>query len=547
MAPRSSPRGIVHGTVEANAEGVAWPTLSSRLSRWAEPTETEEPAPPLRMRLSDLKGARPLDEPLAPLAPPAEPLAPSSPGDQDPWASQDRRALGEREVRRLGRFDHALDAADRTSEYEIVGDEDGRSRWEPRLLLGATDGNGPARSVGLRDHLRIHGAPLAGSFADAAEPAGRLVAVLEDAGLRGRGGGGFPFALKLRSVLSQRGTPIVVANGSEGDPQSAKDHALLTLVPHLVLDGAELVASAIGANVVIVVAKAEAARHVAQAVSERDRARFDPVPITVVVHDGDYVGGEATAVCNWLTNGHATPRTKPPHVSERGVGGRPTLLSNVETLAHVALIARRGADWFRRHGTPEDPGTTLVTLTGAVGVPGVYEVPRDIRLSELISLAGSLTSAVGAFLIGGFGGTWVSARRAFDAALSDDSLRHLGATLGCGAIMALSTTSCGLALTAEIVSYLADQGAGQCGPCVNVVPALAEEMARLARPGSALGKSPVVRWAEELQGRGACGLPTGVGRLVTSAIRTFHHELELHAAGRCAQGRTASRREVRSA
>lgn len=541
MAPRSSPRGVVHGTVDANADGVAWPTMSSRLSRWADPPAVDESSPNLRMKLSDLRPARPTTTP-------SEQPAPGAPAEvTEAPAPTVERSLAEREVRRLGWVRPPDGEPERTTLLDAVSADEDAEPWQPRLLLGAASGPGPARALRLRDHLRIHGAPPAGDFAGGNEPAGRLVAILEEAGLRGRGGSGFPFALKLRSVLGEPGTPIVVANGSESDPQSAKDHALLTLVPHLVLDGAELVASAIGANAVIVVAKAEAARNVAQAVTEREQVGFDPVPITVVVHDGEYVGGEASALCNWLTNGHAIPRHKPPHMSERGVTGRPTLLSNVETLAHVALIARRGAAWFRRHGTPEDPGTTLVTLTGAVAVPGVYEVPRSAKVSEVIALAGSLTAPVSAFLMGGFGGTWVSARRAFDARLSDDGLRPLGASLGCGAVMALDARRCGLAISAEIVSYLADQGAGQCGPCVNVVPAIAQELARLAAPGAALGRSPVARWAEELQGRGACGLPTGVGRLALSALRTFRHELELHGTGRCVEVDAGRAGEARSA
>jgi NADH:ubiquinone oxidoreductase subunit F (NADH-binding) len=547
MAPRSSPRGVVHGTVDANAEGVAWPTLSSRLSRWADPPAAEDPGPSLRMKLSDLRRARPGGGQAAPAGPPNQAAEAAPANVVGASTSTQERNVAEGEIRRLGWVPSSVEEPEPTALLEAVSTEDGGEPWEPRLLLGAAAGDGPARSLRLRDHLRIHGAPPTGDFAGGGEPAGRLVAILQDAGLRGRGGSGFPFALKLRSVLSEPGTPIVVANGSESDPQSAKDHALLTLVPHLVLDGAELVASAIGANAVVVVAKADTARNVAQAVTEREQVGLDSVPITVVVHEGDYVGGEASALCNWLTNGHAIPRQKPPHMSERGVAGRPTLLSNVETLAHVALIARRGAAWFRRHGTPEDPGTTLVTLTGAVGVPGVYEVPRSARLSEVIALAGSLSAPVGAFLVGGFGGTWVSARRAFDARLSDDGLRPLGATLGCGAIMALDARRCGLAISAEIVGYLADQGAGQCGPCVNVVPALAQELARLASPGAMLGGSPIARWAEELRGRGACGLPTGVGELVLSALRTFRQELEAHAIGRCVEVDARRDHGVRSA
>jgi NADH:ubiquinone oxidoreductase subunit F (NADH-binding) len=204
-----------------------------------------------------------------------------------------------------------------------------------------------------------------------------LIGVVEDAGLRGRGGAAFPAAVKLRTVAGSSRRPIVVVNAAESEPASHKDRTLTATLPHLVIDGATLAAQALGTQEVVI-GVCESARasteSLALAIAERGSTRRNPARVqlrTVPVH---YVAGQESALVSYLNGARAIPTFTPPLPSQRGVARRPTLVSNAETFAHMALIARHGADWFRELGTPSQPGSTLVTLSGPVASPGVYEI-----------------------------------------------------------------------------------------------------------------------------------------------------------------------------
>jgi NADH:ubiquinone oxidoreductase subunit F (NADH-binding) len=381
--------------------------------------------------------------------------------------------------------------------------------------------------VGLAEHLTRWGdLPL--------PDAAGLVAELDAAGLRGLGGAGFPTARKLAAVASRRRRPIVVANGAEGEPASGKDKVLLRCVPHLVLDGASIVADALGAEEAIV-AVGRHAQHehdaLGRALYERRQSRLDRVPLRIAAVPDGFVAGEETAIVNVLNGGPAKPTFVPPRPFERGVRGRPTLVQNVETLANVALVARFGAGWFRALGTTEEPGSVLVTLSGAVERPGVYEAPRGMPLRDLLAQWGG-ADALQAVLVGGYFGAWLSAAEAQELRLLDSELAAAGSSLGARAIVALPETACGVLETARVARYLASQSAGQCGPCVHGLAAIAGALEGLARRhrGDA---AHLPRWLAEVEGRGACAHPDGAARFVSSARRVFAREIELHARGRC--------------
>jgi len=412
-----------------------------------------------------------------------------------------------------------------------------------RLLLGLDETDREDhRAVDLGEHTAIHGTL---SLRLSSVRRRSLLVDFEAAGLQGRGGAGFPFAKKLQSVLSAgRGRPAVVANGSEGDPLSAKDLVLLTRVPHLVLDGVSLVAQILGSEAGIVVARSDAVEALNRAIAEREEAGMDPLPLVVVAHeveDVGYAGGEASAVCEWLTTGRPLPRSKPPRVSEHGVAGRPTLVSNVETFAHVALIARHGPDWFRAEGMPDDPGTMLVTLAGQLWQPGVVEVPRGVAIRDLLEYLAEPTEPPQAILLGGVGGTWMSLTSALERSLTEPSLRNAQASLGSGGLYVLGSSRCGLVFSATIARWLARQTTGQCGPCYRGLPVLAELLGALSAPSvpDRRTRSTLVRIANELHGRGACGLPSASAEFVLSALETFAAEIDLHRAGSCIASETA--------
>jgi NADH:ubiquinone oxidoreductase subunit F (NADH-binding) len=357
-----------------------------------------------------------------------------------------------------------------------------------------------------------------------------LIAEVDRAGLRGRGGAGFPTAAKLRAVAAGRHN-IVVANGTEGEPASGKDKILLQTAPHLVLDGASIAAETVGAGEVVICVDRTAAaaiRAVQGAITERVPAGADRVTFRLETTPSGYLTGEESALVHWLNGGDARPTFVPPRPFERGVRGRPTLVNNVETLGHLALIARFGADWFRRLGSPDDPGTTLVTFTGDVVGPGVCELPVGIPLPEALRVAG-VGGEPQALLIGGYAGTWIPGSAAAGARLDRTSLRALGASPGCGAISVLGPGSCGLTTAALVARWLADQSAGQCGPCANGLPAIAQAMeALVAGDRRRRWEEQLRRWLGQVEGRGACHHPDGAARLVRSALTVFSKEIGRH-------------------
>ncbi len=398
------------------------------------------------------------------------------------------------------------------------------TRIGPRLL------DLPA-AVGLDTHLARFGPPPT--------DLGQLIAWVDSAGLRGRGGARFPTAIKLAAVARRR-RAIVVVNATEGEPASIKDKALLHQAPHLVLDGAAAAGAAVGAREIIVAVERSAVATMEAAVAaadERRMAGLERLAVRVVGTPSRYVAGEETALVHWLNGGEAKPTLVPPRPFERGVSGRPTLVDNVETLAHLALIARFGPQWYRRAGTAEDPGTTLVTVTGAVTHPGVYEVEGGSSLAAAIEGAGSAMDDLDAVLVGGHFGSWISATEARQLTLGAGSLGSAGAALGCGALVALPRGACGVAETARITRWMADQNAGQCGPCVHGLPAMAEQLTVMAHGGRAVdqARNELLGLLPEIEGRGACRHPDGVVRLVRSALRVFATEIaEHHHRGPCA-------------
>jgi NADH:ubiquinone oxidoreductase subunit F (NADH-binding) len=406
----------------------------------------------------------------------------------------------------------------------------------PRLLAG------PARHgpLSLAEHHEVHGpAPLARGRRER-RAAGALVKEVSRAGLRGRGGAAFPTAVKMRAVLDARGRAILVANGVEGEPASRKDGTLLQTQPHLVIDGALLAAQAVAAEraIVCVAAGREASLDcVERALAER--AQHDPpgAPAAVLAAVPDsYVSGHESALVNHLNGGPPLPTFTPPMIFERGVQRRPTLLDNVETLAHVALIARHGADWFRELGSAEEPGSLLVTLSGPVGDPGVYEIEPGTSLSALLRAAGGLTSRVRAALLGGYAGAWIGPQHLRDLTLCDSDLAALGASLGAGVVLLLAEDACGVAETVRVTRWMASQSAGQCGPCVHGLDALAGELERLAGGDrDAPGRRRIADLGLQIRRRGACAHPDGAVRFVVSALEVFGADFAEHAEhGLCA-------------
>ena len=389
------------------------------------------------------------------------------------------------------------------------------TRGLPRLLPLALDGQPAslARHLGRHGDLRIHQT---------------ITSEVEQSGLTGRGGAAFPTARKLAAVAAAAGRPVVVVNGTEGEPASAKDKVLLATEPHLVLDGAVIAAHLTGARQVIVAAHRAVAGTIEDAIGERQ----DNADIRVVEAADGFVAGEASAVVNWLAGGPPVPTQVPPRLAQHGLNGRPTLVQNAETLAHVALIARHGARWFRELGTAAEPGSMLITAIGAVRQPGVREIEIGMPVTEVLAAAGGPDRPLRALLIGGYFGTWVPWPDAAHLPFSAAGLAGVGAAPAAGLIAALPSDACGLAETARVARYLADESTGQCGPCMFGLDAIARELGRAAAGQSA--SVPLLRrWLGQADGRGACRHPDGAVRMIRSALDVFGAELDLHARGWC--------------
>jgi NADH:ubiquinone oxidoreductase subunit F (NADH-binding) len=393
----------------------------------------------------------------------------------------------------------------------------------------------PAAPEDLRAHLARYGpAPYRN------QP-GALIADVEASGLTGRGGAAFPVHRKLAAVARagvRQGRTVVVANGAESEPASHKDELLLQFAPNLVLDGLQLAVEAVGATEAHLYLHRAPGPQILRALAERAARGLDRLAVTITQAPPRFLAGQETAVVNRLGGGPALPTFQPPRVSERGLGGAPTLVQNVETLAHLALIARYGPRWFRAVGTAAEPGSMLTTIYHPDGTPRVHEAAIGTPLRTLLADgADGADDGVQAWLVGGYHGTWLPMPDAAGITLDNASLRRFGAAAGAGVLAALPSGRCGLIEAARVTGYLAAESAGQCGPCLNGLPRIAAAVAELAGRGHRRQTlTDLKRWSGPqnlVEGRGACHHPDGTVRFVRSALVVFEPEIQRHARGHC--------------
>lgn len=398
--------------------------------------------------------------------------------------------------------------------------------------LVPTVSKGPVLLAGIADGPGL--APHRERLGPAPQPrAEALVEMARDIDLRGRGGAGFPFSIKLAAAARRRA--VVVVNASEGEPASHKDATLLTLSPHVVLDGAAAVAHALGTREVHIVVPSElpSIRLVLET-ALRERAKAGE-RLKVTLHDATprFVAGQAQAVLQLLAGHENLPVTAWQPEAVSGYRGRPTLLSNAETFGHLGHLARVGSAGYAEHGTADEPGTTLLTLRGDGWDPEVREVDFGTPLADVLSEA-EISQPL---LLGGYHGTWLRPAQLRGLAVSRKDIAAAGASLGAGVLLPLAEGWCPLVRTAELVDYLAGQSAGRCGPCLNGLPAMAAAVRSLVHHGGPVGR------VEELCGlvtrRGACAHPDGTARLVASMLARFPDEVDTHTLGTC----RGSRRE----
>jgi NADH:ubiquinone oxidoreductase subunit F (NADH-binding)/ferredoxin len=361
-------------------------------------------------------------------------------------------------------------------------------------------------------------------------PARQLIELVEQVDLRGRGGAAFPVAHKMRAVADaaarRKSKTVILVNGTEGEPGSAKDAMLLLRSPYLVLSGALLACRALGAKEIVV--GVAAGSPVAESVVAAARAEPELRRLLRVAEVPDrFVSGEGGALVNAVNGKVALPPGRKRRASESGVDGLPTLLSNAETFAQLAVLALLGADGYASAGTADEPGTVLLTVGGSAARPAIVEVPTGVPLGTVLDICQArVTDGV---LVGGYHGKWLPAEVAYDVPVSRAGLEAAGGSLGAGIVLPLGEGTCPVGEVARIARYLAKESSGQCGPCQLGLPGIARSLSALADGSGGMDALDTARRAAgAVRGRGACSHPDGASRFVLSALEVFTDDLAAH-------------------
>ena len=393
------------------------------------------------------------------------------------------------------------------------------------------------------DEYRAEGGYEALKQALASSPQAVLDAVVAS-GLRGRGGAGFPTGQKWSLGALEPATPkYVVGNGGEDEPGSRKDRVLMERYPHKVVEGVILAAYAIGANEAILyvnalfdraIARLEAA--IAEAAADGYLGRSvggSNFALSMRVHPGpqQYVAAEDTAALEVIQGRKPLPREKPPYPTSAGLYGKPTVVNNVETFAHVPVIIRNGPESFRSVGTADNPGTMLFTLPPNVRRPGVVELPIGTPLRALIDeYGGGLASGrpIRGVLPGGPSSGWIGAED-LDVPLDHEPLAQKGSALGCGVLRVLEEGECVVEVLDEIAQFFMRESCGQCPTCVMETQTLAKIVSQVR---SGRGTQQLVDQIPKLQafakGKGFCSLISMPFPPLNSALRLYPEDLAHH-------------------
>lgn len=388
----------------------------------------------------------------------------------------------------------------------------------PRLTAGLDT----TFRLDLAQHLAVHGLLPRLTLK-------QLITLVEEVNIRGRGGAGFPFARKIKAVAesaaTDRSKTVVLVNAAEGEPASAKDAMLLVRAPHLVLGGAVLAGRALRSDEIVigVLRGSPGAASILQAAAEVGMKR----QLRVVELPGRFVSGEGGALVNAVNGRQPLPPGRKTRASSSGVDGLPTLLSNAETFAQLAVLALLGPDGYCSAGTGEEPGTVLLTVSGSARKPAVVETPTGVPLAAILDVC-EATIGEGV-LVGGYHGMWLPPAGAASVPVSRDGMEMAGATLGAGVVVPLGEGTCPLGEVARVMSYLAAESSGQCGPCKLGLPGLARTLTALVDgSGGMHALETTRRSAAAVRGRGACKHPDGVSRFVLSALNVFTDDVAAH-------------------
>ncbi len=376
-----------------------------------------------------------------------------------------------------------------------------------------------------------------------------IIRALELSGLRGRGGAGFPTGQKWRVVRQQsEQTKFVICNGDEGDPGAFMDRMILESFPYRVIEGLAISAVAVGAHDAIFYVRHEypqALRRVRAALAECERRGWFgdhllgsdyPLRISIKEGAGAFVCGEETALIASVEGKRGMPRLRPPFPAQSGLWGKPTLINNVETLALVPWIIRRGGEAFAKIGTASSKGTKVFALAGKIRRAGLIEIPMGTTLRQIVEEIGGGVVAGRTFKavqIGGPSGGCVPARLA-DTPVDFESLRGIGAIMGSGGMVVLDDTACMVDITRYFLQFTQNQSCGKCTFCRIGTKRMLELLDRLCA-GIAHRKDleELERLAPQVAQGSLCGLGKTAPNPVLTTLRYFREEYEAHLEGRC--------------
>jgi NADH-quinone oxidoreductase subunit F len=377
-----------------------------------------------------------------------------------------------------------------------------------------------------------------------------VVKVVSEAGLRGRGGAGFPTGKKWQFTREAPGEPrYLVLNGGEDEPGSKKDRVLLENLPHLVVEGTILAAYAIDANKAYLYINANydvAIKTITNALTEAKAENYwgqnilgsdFALDIEIVPAPHNYVAGEDTASLEVIEGRKAWPRQKPPFPVTVGLFGKPTSVNNVETLANVAPIVLQGADWYRKFGTAESTGTMIFSLDDDLNRPGVYELPFGTPLRYLIEECGGGMKGgkkIKAIMPAAPSSAYLPPEK-MDTPLDHNSMRDAGSGLGCGVVRLVAEGTCIVEEVIKISEFFTVESCGQCPACrmeTNTLTAL------LKKVQAGQGGPPILEQFSKVlafnKGKGFCNLIAMPGPPIESALKLFPADFEAHlSTGKC--------------
>ena len=418
------------------------------------------------------------------------------------------------------------------------GQTDARqTQYQGRIVL---DNCGRINPENIGEYIANDGYFALGKALTGMQPA-EVIAEVKKSGLRGRGGAGFPTGLKWSFCAPVKADQkYVICNADEGEPGTFKDRLIMEGDPHKVIEGMALCGYAIGATQGFIYIRGEYKLSIERLQTAIDAAveygflgrnifgsgfSFD---ITLKIGAGAYICGEETALIESMEGKRGLPRQKPPFPAESGFLGKPTNVNNVETLANVPAIIRKGAAWFLGFGTAGTPGTKVYTILGHINRPGLIEVPTGVTLREIINDYGGGMKD-GEFKMAQLGGTAgdILGAEMLDVPLDYDAMQKVGHVLGSGAILVMNQSIDVNAFLWACMRFFAHESCGNCNPCRNGLAILLETLARLKEKKGYPGDLAIIEEVSMgLKAAAFCPLGQSPAQPIMSALRYFRPELE---------------------